>query len=128
MFIEDNMGKKALVRAMRKHGLTATKVIKPIVEALTASKVIVHNGDNPDDSWTEEVPDHAVQLRAAQVAIGLLQLTKDSGIEEDSKASKMVDKALKNGDEVELQRILFNKKDTRNQVIDNSSEALGSKK
>lgn len=110
-FISYNMHKVALIRAMRLHGLTATKVIKPIVEALSASKVIsaVNSGDaNGATTDFIDVPDHATRLRAAALAIQLLELTKDTK-EQQNKTNKLIKESIKKGDEVELQRIVFNK-------------------
>lgn len=110
-FISGNMHKKALIRAMRKHGLTASKVIKPIVEALSASKVIsaVNSGDaNGATTDFIDVPDYGTRLRAAALALQLLELTKDTP--KDTKSLvKTVNNALAKGDEVELQRIVFNR-------------------
>lgn len=110
-FIEMNMGKSALIKAMRVYGLNASKVIKPIVEALEATKVIsaVSSGDaNGATTDFIDVPDHATRLRAAQVAIELLGLKKDNPTKQKD-ISKVIHKSLKAGDEVELQRIIFNK-------------------
>lgn len=113
-FVSVNMTQEALIKALIKHGITATKVIKPIAEALEASKVIIHNGDNPDDSWTEEVPDWGVRMKAAAMGIDLLGLKKS-----DNKLPKTTDgfnkelnTAMKNMNEVELQRAVFKKSDT----------------
>lgn len=108
-FISENMNKNALIKALRKHGLTATKAIKPIVEALNASKVIIHNGDNPDDSWTEEVPDHAIRLRASQLAIELLGLKNAKPEPSQPKTNGALLNAINESDEIKMQQIVFNK-------------------
>jgi len=109
VFISENMNKLALVKAMRLHGLTATKVIKPIVEALEANKSVVMGKD--EDAFVDIQPDHSTRLRAAQLAIELLGLKKDLEFAQPpNKDNKALTKALQNADEVELQRIIFNKK------------------
>lgn len=109
-YISLNMSPTALIKAMRVHGLTATKAIKPIADALEAKKLIVHNGNNPDDSWTEEIIDHTTRLKAAQLAIELLGLKKpQKALEGLSKENKEVERIIKSSDEVELQRAVFRK-------------------
>lgn len=111
-FIAGNMSYAALVNALRKHGLTASKVIKPIVDALEATKMVIHNADNPDDSWTEQVPDHSVRLKATQMGINLLQLTKaeiPDLPDNQPTTSKELQNALKNADEIKLHEIVFSK-------------------
>jgi uncharacterized membrane protein len=110
-FISLNMTPNALVKALRNYGLTASKVIAPIAEALEAKKLIVHNGDNADDSWTEEVIDYPTRLKAAQIGIDLLGLKKNAklDIKETGTFNKELNKAMKNMNEVELQRAVFKK-------------------
>lgn len=109
-YISLNMTPNALVKAMRVHGLTATKVIKPIAEALEAKKLIVHNGDNPSDSWTEEIIDHHTRLKAAQIAIELLGLKKIKDLPKIDR--KEMEQILKSSDEVELHKAVFRRNDT----------------
>lgn len=122
-FISNNMHKKSLIKAMRLHGLTATKVIKPIVEALTATKTVVR-GAGSNDAFIDVEPDHATRLRAVAMAIDLLQLTKDitpddtgAGSNPIEQANKVITDAIQAGDEVELQRVLFNKKSSDAQGV-----------
>jgi hypothetical protein len=111
-YISLNMTPEALIKAMRVHGLTATKVIKPIADALEAKKLIIHNGDNPDGGWTEEIIDHQTRLKAATMAIELLGLKRPQkaleGLKIDDKDMK---KMFKDSDTVELQRAVFSKAD-----------------
>ena len=122
-FIKGNMSYKALVNAMRKHGLTATKAIIPIVEALAATKTVVHMEDITDETgqvvkqgFVEQIPDHQVRLKAAQMAIDLLGLRKtevpelvEVHVAKHNKQTHELVTALGSSDEVELQRVLFKK-------------------
>ena len=108
-YISLNMTREALIKAMRVHGLTATKVIKPIADALEATRLKEVEGDFFDTG----LPDHTIRLKATAMAIELLGLknpktppqNKDNNNEE-------LNKALRNMDEVELQRAVFRKDPT----------------
>lgn len=119
-YISLNMSPEALIKAMRVHGLTATKVIKPIADALNADKVVVRkrmvereNGDVVEEEFVDSEPDHNVRLKAAQIGIELLGLKKAKSIpNKEDNDSKAITKALKGMDEVELQRAVFRKQET----------------
>ena len=109
VFISDNMNKVALIKALRKHGLTATKVIKPIVEALEATRtVVVGSGE---EAFADNQPDHATRMRAAQLGIELLGLKNNKEVLDSDEPSKLFLDALKTNDEIKLQQIVFNKRD-----------------
>lgn len=114
------MTPEALIKAMRVHGLTATKAIKPIAEALNAEKIVVRkrtvhmeNGDTQEEEFLDSEPDHNTRLKAAQIAIELMGLKKGNKLpEKRENESKDIWKALKGKDEVELQRAVFRKGET----------------
>ena len=110
-YISLNMTPEALVKAMRQHGLTATKVIKPIAEALEANKVVIVGSG--DDAFADVHPDYQLRLKASAMAIELLK--KAPSIPKDDESNtQALHKALKNMDEVELQRAVFRKDKTDN--------------
>lgn len=109
VFISENMNKISLIKALRKHGLTATKAIKPIVEALEATKISIHGKDS--EAFAEVEPDHSTRLRAAQLAIELLGLKTNKLPEPDNPTNKLLTEALQGSDTVKLQQIVFNKPD-----------------
>lgn len=83
-------------------GITRTKALKPIGEALEATKIIVH-GKNSEDSWVDEVPDYPIRLKAADMALKLL------GQKDEDKPLQFNDIDLENMDEVELNQAVFRK-------------------
>lgn len=109
VFISENMNKVSLIKAMRKHGLTATKTIKPIVEALSATKISIHGKDS--EAFAEVEPDHATRLRAAQLAIDLLGLKNDKAKDADDgkQTSKLLTDAFDKADTIKMQQIVFDK-------------------
>lgn len=86
-------------------GITRSKALKPIAEALEATKSIVY-GKGTEDSWVDIVPDHTTRLSASKMALQLL----DKDIEP-------IDKPIKNPllnsklDEIQLARLMFSDKD-----------------
>lgn len=57
--------------ALKKYNVNWERIIKPISEALDASKMIVH-GSKSEEAWVDEVPDHMVRLAASRQARELL--------------------------------------------------------
>lgn len=107
-YIQLNMSPAALVKAMRHYGLTATKVIKPIAEALEATRYTEFEGELIDS----KVPDHTLRLRAALIALDLLKKHTPEVPTLDDKTFKALSKDL---NEIELQSLVFKKTSKENE-------------
>ena len=108
-----------LQKALRKHKITIDRAIKPISDGLIAQRtVVVGKGDN---AFEVEQIDHGTRLKASAMSLKLLGVDKppEQPINPLNNAPELA-KAMKNGDEVELQRIVFNKKDEENSTVNNS--------
>lgn len=81
--------------------LNLMDAVKPIKEALTATKLMVH-GKNSEESWVDEVPDHAIRLTAAKQLRELLP-------KQDELPPNPLEAFDPNMDEVELARIYARK-------------------
>lgn len=114
-----------LTNELLKQDITLANALKPISLGLNAGETIttyattesgttLYNDDGTPVIKKEEfIPNLGVQLRASAMALDLLGVKKldNSPTPDNSTNSKEIQKALKNGDEVELQRILFKKRD-----------------
>lgn len=79
---------EALQAAFEEHGITVSKVIKPIADGLQAEKVhIVGNGDA---AMAEVVPDHSIRLKASSMALGLM-VPKSEGTTVNINFNKVVE-------------------------------------
>jgi len=83
-------------------GITRTKALKPIAEALEANKVASIAGD----FYQTEIPDYPIRLKAADMALKLL------GQVEEDKPNQFNDIDLDNMDEMELNQVVFRKAKT----------------
>lgn len=67
-----------LQEALSRHGITIDEAVKPIGEALKATKVVIMRDraaskeESANSAFAEEVSDHATRLRASAMALGLL--------------------------------------------------------
>jgi hypothetical protein len=105
-------------KELKKLKVTPSKILKIYAEALEATKLIVH-GKDPDTGWTEEVPDHKVRMQAADKFSDLLGIKGQPiwkpvpAIDKPSISnlpqSPQIAEAIENGDEIEMQRIIFKK-------------------
>lgn len=80
-------------------GITRTKVLEVIADALDATKIIVH-GKTEEDSWVDVVPDHPIRLKAAEMSLKQLALIPEV-------ITPVVPFDMTGMDEVELQRAVF---------------------
>lgn len=79
---------EALQAAFEEHGISVSKVIKPIADGLQAEKVhIVGNGDQ---AMAEVVPDHSIRLKASSMALGLM-VPKSEGTTVNINFNKVVE-------------------------------------
>jgi len=107
--------REALFVTLEDLGITFQKAVKPISEALQATKLIVHGKDS-EEGWTEEVPDYTNRLKASSMSLDLLGLKHGHSVNTPSavpdKMTPELQAAMKSGDEVELQRAIFRKSRT----------------
>lgn len=112
LFTKSKKIQTELQKMLQKQGITLKKALKPIADGLEAEKQIVHGKD--EDSFVDIVPDHPTRLKASSMALDLLGVKhKDMSVQPTFKSPEL-DKAITQGDEIELQRIVFNKKDDSN--------------
>lgn len=78
------------------------RATKPISDALDATKAIVHGKDS-EDSWIDEVPDHAIRLAAGKQARDLI----DKLATDETPPSDLFKGLTPNMDEVELTERIF---------------------
>lgn len=100
-----------LERLLKQQGITLKKALKPIGEALQASKVIsaVNSGDaNGATTDFIDVPDYATRLKAADMSLKLLGI-KGQVNSESAMSQNTYEQIPKNLDEVELSRAVFRK-------------------
>lgn len=76
----------ALAAALEAHGITLNSAIKPIGDGLKATRTVIvrdKGATNTDESnnsaFADEVPDHAIRLKASGMALGLMGVGKQSG-------------------------------------------------
>jgi phage terminase small subunit len=73
--------KKALKTANQKlaikYDLTMDEAYKIIAEAKGAKRLIVHNGSNANEGWTEEVPDYTTRLKVASMIMKIHELSQN---------------------------------------------------
>lgn len=102
--------REALGITLDQLGITFEAAVKPIKDGLTAMKV--HSSLTEPDS---EVPDHAIRLSAAKLALQLLKEESAAITEKPNVAQYQLTEeqmnALQGMDEVELQRAIFRKAD-----------------
>ena len=97
------MRQTAMQKALKKYKISIDKIIKPIADALEADKVIL-------DKETGELlrsPDHAVRLKASDMAMKLLKEHKEP--EKPKNDNNDLIDAINSNDEVELQKVIFRK-------------------
>lgn len=110
---------QAIAKELKKLKITPAKILKVFAEAMEAQKTIVH-GKDPDDSFVEVVPDHNVRMKAAEKfadIMGIKYYPPDttSGWSQvrpgmpSLQDNPEVQKALEQGNEVEMQRVIFKK-------------------
>lgn len=97
-----------LQKILKAQGITLEKAVKPITEALQAEKTGMDKVTG--EHYQTGLADHPVRLKAADMALTLLGAKQQQA---DATPMKPIDngilrEALQSGDEVELQRILFN--------------------
>lgn len=99
-----------LQKALKKHKITIDRAIKPISDGLNATRTVVIG--KGEEAMADQVEDHAVRLKASAMSLKLLGIDKSSDIGQNiGNSSPELVNALKNGDEIELQRVVFNKKE-----------------
>jgi hypothetical protein len=91
---------KELDVLLNKHGVTKNQYIENIGQAMKATKIVTSHTE-PD----YEVPDHTVRLNANRQAERFLKF--DNDIKQEG--SEVLNKALKEGDELQMIRVLKNK-------------------
>lgn len=76
---------QALEAEFEKQGITLNAIVKPIKDGLTASKTVIirdkgATGEDADNSaFADEVPDHAIRLKASGMAAQLIGIGKNTG-------------------------------------------------
>lgn len=72
---------EALEAAYAEHGLSISKLIKPIADGLEASKdVYKNNNETKQVELVGSEPDHPTRLRAASMGLGLMIPKNDSSV------------------------------------------------
>ena len=96
----------ALDMALIKEDITIERAIKPISEALIANK----QGFDKDngDFYDTETPDHAIRLKAADMALKLLQAKPTKPEDNQPTINPQLQQAIKDGNIQEIQRVIFN--------------------
>lgn len=61
---------QAVAEALARKGITIDNAIQPIADGLTAEKTVIIGGG--DDAFTNQVPDHAIRLKASGMALDLM--------------------------------------------------------
>lgn len=95
-------------------GINFISAIQPVIDALQATKTVVHGKDS-EDGWVDEVPDHPTRLKAASMALDLLGMKRGAynkiatSPNKDQQIAPGLAEAMQSSDEVELQRIVFTK-------------------
>lgn len=103
---------QALDKALKAAGITIEKAIEPITAGLKANKVATVEGD----FYETEVVDHGTRLRASAMALELLGAKKNPNDPNNNppvnpvENGKLLLEALQNQDEVEISRVVFNKR------------------
>lgn len=97
----------ALAKALQKHQITLDRAIKPITDALDASKTVGVG------EYADVVPDHAIRLRASNMSMDLLGVKRSSDTPPPQAPldGTALLEALKSADFVKLQQIVFGKSD-----------------
>lgn len=106
-------------KALYKNGITIEAAIAPISDALQANKSTFDK--EIGDFVESDTPDHNTRLSASKMALELLgaknppqQEKKD----DNTIKNKELAQALQESDEIELNRIVFNKKTTQSETIE----------
>lgn len=109
MIKNDNI-QAQLAKELDKMGITLKKAIKPIKDGLQATKQGMDK--ETGEYFDSGLPEHATRLKASAMALELLG-AKDRHNNHDNQTPPfnpaLLTEALNNGDEIELQRIIFNK-------------------
>lgn len=92
---------------LHKHNLTLDRALKPISDALDATKVVILG--NKEDAFADVIPDLDMRMRASDRVIRLLGKDRPQNQQMDNTDIK---EALQGDmDEVELTRAVFKRKD-----------------
>lgn len=109
-----------LAKVLKKHNITLKRAIKPIDDALEATKTVVIG--KGEESFADTIIDHQTRLRASEMAMKLLQINQpEIRPKEQSNLAPELAQALQRGDIDEIQRIIFNKADNSVESVSNSS-------
>ena len=76
---------EALEKAYAKQGITIDAIVKPVADGLVAERTVIIGKEN--DAFADQVPDHAVRLKAAGMAAMWMGIGKDK---DDGNGSKTV--------------------------------------
>lgn len=102
---------EALFFTLEDLGITFQKAVKPITEALEATRVVIIG--NGEEAMADVQPDHNVRLKASSMALDLLGLKHGHSVSSPHSIpdtmTPELQAAMKSGDEVELQRAIFRK-------------------
>lgn len=100
-------------KLLKKYNLTLDRAYSILNEAAQAKKVIkTEAGDY------EAVPDHTMRVKAADRIIAIIDTRDQKGNDDNLHASTpSLTNAIKSGDEIELQRIVFNKTSDESETV-----------
>ena len=102
--------KAALNKALQRHNITIDRVLKPIDEALDATKVVITG--KGEDAFAEVQPDHTTRMQASDRAVKLMGLDKVHDNPDNVKGvitdPATVKKAIEEGNTVTLTQAVFN--------------------
>lgn len=87
-----------LSKVLKKKGITLSKALQPVIDALLANKM---------DKNGNIQPDHLIRLAASDRAVKLIELTKPKEAPKENNLRPELAQALLNGDIEEMQRIIF---------------------
>ena len=108
--LQQSTVKQELAKALQRHNITIDRVLKPIDEALDATKVVITG--KGEDAFAEVQPDHTTRMQASDRAVKLMGLDKVHDNPDNVKGvitdPATVKKAIEEGNTVTLTQAVFN--------------------